>query len=403
MVIDNEVEIVVRSSRTISKLNEINFESKKGDVIKISIDKLWENSNIKVNVECDVCGNVKYINFSMYNKNIKKYNIYTCSNKCSVLKNKRTCLERYGCENYNNLEKRSNTNMERYGCENYNNPEKRSNTNMERYGVEYTMMLKEVRDKSKSTKYFRYGDENYNNTELTKKTNLKKYGMEHYSKTEEYKEKVKNTCLDRYGVDNYSKTQEYSKKVKSTNMERYGCESSNSSDLIKEKKVLSMLSKYGFISNSMTQESKEKLKSTNMERYGVEYPMQLLEFSYKQQKNSKTIKYYNENLYYQSSYEKDFLDHCLKCDLLCYVSRGPTIKFKYDNMMKVHYPDFYIEKYNLIIEIKSDYYYYKYLEKNKIKLQTSIDLGYNYLFIINKKYDFFNNIITNLSGIKKGY
>lgn len=157
-----------------------------------------------------------------------------------------------------------------------------------------------------------------------------------------------------------------------------------------------MLNKYGFISNSMTQDSKDKLKKTNLERYGVEYPMQVLEFLEKQQKKPKKIKYYNDILYYQSSYEKDFLDHCSEINLLNDISRGPTIRYVKDGKEKFHYPDFYIEKYNLIIEIKSDYYYYKYIETNKIKLKTAINIGYNYLFIINKKYYLFDEIINNI-------
>ena len=396
MIIDRMIEISVKSSRTIFKLKEIGIISKIGDLIIIPIEKLWMASNIKVNVKCDICENIKYINFSMYNKNIRKYNIYTCSNKCSAFKNKKTCLEKYGDENYNNIDKRLDNNLIKFGVDN-------------------PMKLEKIRAKAKDTKFERYGDENYNNRILSKKTKLEKYGdenynnrigckttilerygVDHYSKTNEYKEKIKNTCVERYGVDNYSKTNEYKEKIKSTCIERYGVDSSNKSDKIKRKKTLSMLEKYGFISNSMTKESKDKLKKTNLERYGVEYPMQVLEFLEKQQKNSKSIKYYTDSLYYQSSYEKDFLDHCREIDLLNDISRGPTIRYEKDDKIKIHYPDFYIEKYNLIIEIKSDYYYYKYIETNEIKLKTAIKCGYNYLFIINKKYDLFDEIIDNL-------
>ena len=377
MIIDRMIEISVKSSRTIFKLKEIGIISKIGDLIIIPIEKLWMASNIKVNVKCDICENIKYINFSMYNKNIKKYNIYTCSNKCSAFKNKKTCLEKYGDENYNNIDKRLDNNLIKFGVDN-------------------PMKLEKIRAKAKDTKFERYGDENYNNRIGCKTTILERYGVDHYSKTNEYKEKIKNTCVERYGVDNYSKTNEYKEKIKSTCIERYGVDSSNKSDKIKRKKTLSMLEKYGFISNSMTKESKDKLKKTNLERYGVEYPMQVLEFLEKQQKNSKSIKYYTDSLYYQSSYEKDFLDHCLEIDLLNDISRGPTIRYEKDDKIKIHYPDFYIEKYNLIIEIKSDYYYYKYIETNKIKLKTAIKCGYNYLFIINKKYDLFDEIIDNI-------
>ncbi len=396
MLLDEEVEIIVKSPRTISKLKEINILSKKGDVIKLPIDNLWPSSNIKVNVKCDMCENTKYINFSMYNKNFKKYNIYTCSNICAIIKNRKTCFEKYGDENYNNVDKRKNTNIIKYGIDNPMKldfvKDKVKKTKFEKYNDENY----NNRNLSNKTKNERYGDENYNNRDVCKITILERYGVNHYSKTDEYKEKIKNTCIERYGVDNYSKTNEYKEKIKNTCIERYGVDSSNKSDMIKKKKVLSMLDKYGFISNSMTKESKDKLRKTNLERYGVEYPMQVLEFLEKNQKNSKSIKYYNDSIYYQSSYEKDFLDHCSEIDLLNDISRGPTIKYEKDDKIKIHYPDFYIERYNLIIEIKSDYYYYKYIEINKAKLKAAIKIGYNYLFIINKKYDLFDEIIDSL-------
>ncbi len=64
MIIDKEIEILVKSSRTISKLREIEIIVNIGDLIKIPIDKLWISSNIKINVKCDICQNIKYINFS---------------------------------------------------------------------------------------------------------------------------------------------------------------------------------------------------------------------------------------------------------------------------------------------------------------------------------------------------
>ena len=400
MILDENIEIVVKSSSTIGKLNEIGVTSKIGDVINLPIEKLWKGSNIKVNVKCDICENVKSIIYTMYVKNIKKYNIYSCSNKCSYFKNKKTNLERYGKENYFNIDKLKETNLERYG-------------------VDYVLKLENVREKSKKTRLDKYSDENYNNREKSKETNLERYGVDnysktseylekykktslekynadHYSKTPEYLEKYKKTSLDRYGVDNYSKTPEYLEKCKITNLERYGCESSNSCDFIKEKKVMSMLNKYGFISNSMTKESKEKLRKTNLERYGVEYPMQLLEFSEKQQKNSKRIIYYNDDIYYQSSYEKDFLDHISDINMINDITRGPSIKYVESGSTRYHFPDFYIESMNLIVEIKSDYYYYKFLEKNELKKKTAINLGYNYIFIINKKYQLFDKLIYNV-------
>jgi len=399
MLIDKEIKINIKSSVIISKLNSIGIFCKMNDIIYLPIDKLWKSSNMKIGVKCDICNNSKILSYSMYNKNIKKYDLYTCSNKCANIKNKKTNLEKYGNENYNNRMKSKKTNLEKYGNEYYNNRKKSKNTCLEKYGVDSYFKTNKFKDDSIKTNLERYGVDNAmkikDTKEKSKKTNIQKYGVDSYSKTDEYKVRVKNTSLERYGVDNYSKSDEYKVKVKNTSLERYGVDSPNKSNLIKEFKKLSMIKKYGYISNSMTPDSKEKLRKTNLERYGVEYPMQVLEFSEKQQKNSKRINYYNENIYYQGSYEKDFLDYMNNLNILHKISRGPIIKYNNGVSNKIHYPDFYIEEYNLIIEIKSNYYYYKYIDINQIKMKEAINVGYNYLYIINKDYTIFNKIISD--------
>lgn len=265
--------------------------------------------------------------------------------------------------------------MYKYGDENYNNLEKIKKTNLEKYGVECSLNSKEVKEKSK-------------------KTNLEKYGNEDCRKTNFVVEKRIKTIYEKYGVNSYTKTDDYKRKVKETSLEKYGVDSPNKSDIIKRKKILSMINKYGFISNSCTDESKNKLRETNLKKYGVEYPMQVIDFVERQQKNSKRINYYKDSLYYQSSYEKHFLDYISDMGMIDEIERGPSIRYRYDDKEKLHFPDFYLKKLNLIIEIKSDYYYNKYLDKNISKMEKCIDIGYNYLFIINKNYKLFNEILN---------
>jgi len=396
MIIDKEIKLIT-SSKIKSKLKEIGINVEYNIEYILPIENLWLNSNYKINVKCDICGTEKMLSYNLYNKNIKKHNIYCCCNKCAWIKNKKTNLQKYGVENYNNIEKAKETNLKRYGVDN-------------------PFKSEEIREKCKETNLKRYGDEYYNNKEKCKETNLKRYGVDNPFKSEEIIKKCKKTCLEKYGVEDprtlkeikekristtierygveyYSQTDEHKNKVIKTSLEKYGVDSPNKVDEIKLKKVQSMLNKYGFISNSMTEESKRKLRETNMERYGVEYPMQVLEFFNKQQNNSKKIKYYNGELYYQSSYEKHFLDYINNMNMLNIIERGFCIEYMYENIKKMHFPDFYISEYNLIVEIKSNYIYNKYLEKNISKMNKCIEMGYNYLFIIDKNYSVFNKII----------
>lgn len=390
MILDKEIKLNIKSSKIIFKLKELSINSKIGDIIILPIEKLWSGSNIKINVKCDVCECKKNIKYQEYNRNYLKYKLYCCSNKCSYIKNKKTSLERYGDENYTNPDKVKQTKLERYGDENYTNIKKIKDSKLEKYGDEnYNNRIK-----YKQTILEKYGVENtFQVTEFqkkTKQTNLEKYGVEDSRSSSYVNNKRKKTKLEKHGDEYYNNRD----KCKITNLERYGYDSSNKSPLIKFKKVKSMISKYGYISNSLTKESKEKLKNTNLERYGVEYPMQVIEFSSKQQKNAKKIEYYNDNLYFQGSYEKDFLTYMNNLGNIDLIKRGNMIKYEFEGKNKIHYPDFYIEKYNLIIEIKSSYYYNKHLDKNKSKMEACINLGYNYIFIINKNYSILDNILN---------
>ncbi len=394
MLLDKEIKLNIKSSRIICELNKLGIVSKIGDIVILPIGKLWKNSNYKVNVKCDICGMEKKLTYAFYNENIKKYNIYSCSNKCSHFKNKKTNFKKYGLENYVNPDKAKKTKLEKYGNENYQNIKKIKETKLEKYGDENY----NNRDKYKETSIKKYGVENTLQVfkEKTKITNLNKYGVEDSRSSEFVKDKRKKTNLERYGDECYNRTEECKLKIKETSIKKYGFDSPNKSPLVKDKKVQAMLKKYGYISNSLTEESKKKLKNTNIEKYGVEYPMQVEEFVLKQQKSANKINYFNYDLYYQGSYEKDFLSHIDNLGLLFLVSRGKIIKYNFEDKTKMHFPDFFIESLNLIVEIKSSYYYNKFIEKNKAKMNTCIDMGYNYIFIINKNYSVIDFLLYDI-------
>lgn len=397
MILNRYIEIKVNSSQTIHKLSNLGIDSKIGDIIHLETDNLWDGSNLKIDVRCDICGLQKSIQFNLYNKNKKKYNLYACSNSCAYFKKKLTSLDKYGIENFVNSSKAKQTKLIKYGDENYQNVEKIKQTKLEKWGDENFNNIEKI----KQTNLYKWGVtctlESDIVKEKIKQTNLQKYGIEDSRSSDIVIKKRILTNLKKYGTEHYTQTEEFIKKSKETSLKKYGVLSPNQFDGIKNKKVLSMIEKYGYINNSLTEESKDKLRKTNLERYGVEYPMQVLEFAEKQQKNSKKIIKYNDTLYYQGSYEKDFLDYISGIKLINDIKRGPSVKYNFNGENKIYYPDFYLEKYNLIIEIKSSYYYCKFIEKNIAKKQKCINDGYNFIFIINKNYKIFDSIIEILN------
>lgn len=211
-MIISEFAICSTNNRNYRRLKSLGYEFNIGDQVKVNVIHLSKSSRSLVFVQCDICGFNKSMKYSMYLKNIKKYGFYTCSGKCSSIKYKKTCLEKFGAEtplqNDEIKGKLKKYFLMKYGV---NHPSminefeiKKQQTNLEKYGVRQQMQISENLDKVRKTKLERYGDENFNNFEKSFQTKLEKYGDGNFNN----KEKYKNTCLLKYGVDHNMKCKE---------------------------------------------------------------------------------------------------------------------------------------------------------------------------------------------------
>ena len=177
----------------------------------------------------------------------------------------------------------------------------------------------------------------YNYKERSK-TNIKKYGVENVFQSKEIKEKIKQSCLKKYGVDH----------------------------------------------NMKCDKGKQEYMNSMNEKYGVDWPLQNKNILEKNQKSAKTLKQYkNTDLWYQGSYELDFLEKYY--DKFPDIKRGPSIKYKFKDKNKVYHSDFIIPSLNLIIEIKSSWTLNVDEEINE-KKKASIKSGFKYLMILDKAY-----------------
>ncbi len=107
------------------KLNQFNshhfkrlgYEVEGKDEIDVKIEDVGKGSMIRIDVKCDLCGKEKKIGYRKYFKNFNKYSVYSCSNKCSMFKNERTNLIKYGfkhqCQNEDVQNNILNTKIER--------------------------------------------------------------------------------------------------------------------------------------------------------------------------------------------------------------------------------------------------------------------------------------------------
>ena len=189
---------------------------------------------------------------------------------------------------------------------------------------------------------------------------LKKYGTKIITQSDSFKEKSKKTWLKKYGVDNPSKSKKILRKKEQTFIKHYGVKN-----------------------NMLTEEFMDsRIKAW---KYGTAY-------------NHKKYILPSGTIIYKQGYEPQFLDYIfnnmlLKENEIVYFPK--RIKFV-DTFHKYRYyfPDFYIPKFNLIIEIKSTWTIKldKFLYLKEIATKNN---GFNYIKIIDNKFkEFYNTFLA---------
>ena len=424
MILDEEIEAPINSKnlKHYLSLGYKNLKCRKTTII-VPIEHLPKGSKLKVKVKCDNenCYKEQEIEYRLYLKNIEKYNIYTCSEKCAhkVGKHDRTKMKKYGDPNYNNREqfletmngnwskvvkKVKQTKLKNHGDEKYNNKEK-----------------------TKLTKEIKYGNPTYNNSEQTKQTNIKRYGTENYSQTKECKESVtktwKNktreeldetnnkrieTCLNTYGTEYSQQTECVKDKIKKSTFENYGVTSSLSSKEVREKGNQTKWEKYGDKNYNNSKQTEE----TNMKRYGVKNVSQNSEILEKIRKNTYTFKEYKLpscKIVKVQGYEPWAIDSLFKegykeSDILIgnkdIEEKIGQIWYMKENGKKSRYlPDIYIISENKIVEVKSTWTYKSKKDNIFLKRQSCLNYGFNFEFMVfnGKKHLLTENEVKNLT------
>jgi len=102
---------------------------------------------------------------------------------------------------------------------------------------------------------------------------------------------------------------------------------------------------------------------------------------------SSSIKYYNDKLFFQGTFEKHFLDEMSEYKILEFIKRGERFKYEYRKKLKQYRSDFMIN--NIVFEIKSIWSYCgrpDFLEINNLKFKSVINAGFKLIVIFDKKY-----------------
>ena len=331
--------------------------------------------NNKIFLCCNICKNSYYKKVKEKRKNtcLDKYN---CENPMQNVEVKekyiKTCLDKYDVSNVSKnldvIKKLKNIHKNRSSVAVEKIVNKRKLTCLYKYGTINPTQNEEVAEKISNTKNKHTTTQLKEISTKTKKTNLKKYGVENPMQNKDIAEKTSSTKL------NY--TEEKKKKIIN-------------------KSIQTCQNKYGVNFSFQSKNNKEKSIKTCNKKYNCDYPMQNEKIFNRFQKSS----YYNKSYILPSGkeikiqgYENKYLDEYFKNggvedDIIIHPTQKDIGKIFYnapDGKKHRYYPDFYISKDSLIIEVKSVWTMNLNLNINLLKEQSCINKGYNFEFKIYK-------------------
>lgn len=224
----------------------------------LTVQRIWHILNNDYKIHYCIGNNpVSFISLKEGYKHHCKDKKCTC-NSDTLIKTKKSNLEKYGVENVFQLEsskiKTKKTNLERYGVEHPAHSEtfvnKRLQTNLEKYGAKYPLQSTEIRDKFSNTM-------------------VEKYGVKHALQSTELQDKKTETNINKFGVEHSLQSKIIMNKLKATNLEKYGYENSLQNTIVKNKAISTIQKNYGVDNPAKSDIIKEKIKNTNLERYGT--------------------------------------------------------------------------------------------------------------------------------------
>ena len=181
-------------------------------------------------------------------------------------------------------------------------------------------------------------------------------------------------------------------KYKLTNEIRFGGHPMTSNN-IKNKIQNTCIEKYGVNNTFASEEIKQRICNTNLIKYGVKYPSQSSVVQDKIQRSLFKFKNYtmpNGEIRKIQGYEHLALDELIQeynpDEIITSRKSIPRIKYIKNNKECYYFPDIYIPKINMIIEVKSDYTYTLNHQIIVDKQEATKKMGYNYeIWIYTKK------------------
>jgi len=248
--------------------------------------------------------------------------------------------------------------------------------------------------------------------EKRKETNLKKYGVTNNMHIPEIEIAIKETWMNNLGVDNPNKSPIIKKRIKETNLKRYNviCPLQGKEQIKKKKET--WITNLGVDNPGKSKKCQKQAKDTYFKKTGYESPMQnpdvvnkIRNTFFENEGLGKHNTGYKYKIYKFSSgreifiqgYEGKALDNYLlsiysEKDINNSIKSINSFNFNYyspynkssSGIQRRYIPDFYVEKDNLFIEVKSEYWYKKDILNIFFKSQSIIDSGFNFYILMSR-------------------
>lgn len=201
---------------------------------------------------------------------------------------------------------------------------------------------------------------------------------------------IAKNLKDKYGNDvtNVFQLKKIKEKAKKTLISKYGTDNISKLDSIKTQKAETLFNNFGRAHNF----EPEYFKNILLKKYGVEnaahIPSVIESSVFNRFKKRKSYILPTGETIFLQGYEPYALDELLLVydisEIKYKKSDVPRIFYTMGGKKHCYYPDFYIEKYNKLIEVKCPYTYENELEKNKLKEEACKNNNYDFEFWIYK-------------------
>lgn len=265
-----------------------------------------------------------------------------------------------------------------------------------KYGMYCKDCIKQIKnEKTKKSWLQNYNVDNPSKSDIIKEkkknTSIKNFGVEYPSQHPKIKQKIQQTNLEKYGNICSLHDKEIHERVLNICLEKYGCTIPSKTEIIKQKTIQTCLKKYGASYHLQSEDVKQKIKETCIQKYGshsVMHDRDIFEKNQKSRFKCKIFKFKSGQEIKVQGYEiyaLELLEKKYKFEEIKIGKDVPSIDYLYNNKKCRYFPDIFIPKENLIIEVKSDYTYNADLEINLVKQNFTKEM-YNYeIWVFDKK------------------